>query len=207
MKPITEKDLKVLFTEEQIQSKIKELANQLNDEYKDSKVYVICVLKGSIMFTVDLVKHLKMPLRMEFIRLSSYGTNYTSTGKVSAVDISLPDLNDKNVLIIEDIIDTGHTAKFLVDFITHNFKTKSLKFCSLLDKKIKREVEIDPDYLDSEYNGIVADAIKARDGIFWTDDLIAKAFNFGNGTPEDFKRYMAANKDYTVFVQLHKGDW
>ena len=77
MKPITEKDLKVLFTEEQIQSKIKELANQLNDEYKDSKVYVICVLKGSIMFTVDLVKHLKMPLRMEFIRLSSYGTNYT----------------------------------------------------------------------------------------------------------------------------------
>ena len=67
--------------------------------------------------------------------------------------------------------------------------------------------EIDQDYLDSEYNGIVADAIKARDGIFWTDDLIAKAFNFGNGTPEDFKRYMAANKDYTVFVQLQKGDW
>lgn len=67
--------------------------------------------------------------------------------------------------------------------------------------------EIDQDYLDSEYNGIVADAIKARDGIFWTDDLIAKAFNFGNGTLEDFKRYMAVNKDYTVFVQLHKGDW
>ena len=67
--------------------------------------------------------------------------------------------------------------------------------------------EIDQDYLDREYNGIVADAIKARDGIFWTDDLIAKAFNFGNGTPEDFKRYMAANKDYTVFVQLHKGEW
>ena len=124
MKPITEKDLKVLFTEEQIQSKIKELANQLNDEYKDSKVYVICVLKGSIMFTVDLVKHLKMPLRMEFIRLSSYGTNYTSTGKVSAVDISLPDLNEKNVLIIEDIIDTGHTAQFLTNFIKNNFKNR-----------------------------------------------------------------------------------
>ncbi len=145
MKPITEKDLKVLFTEEQIQSKIKELANQLNDEYKDSKVYVICVLKGSIMFTVDLVKHLKMPLRMEFIRLSSYGTNYTSTGKVSAVDISLPDLNDKNVLIIEDIIDTGHTAQFLTNFIKNNFKTKSMKFISLLDKRCKRVVDINPD--------------------------------------------------------------
>ena len=83
---------------------------------------------------------------MEFIRLSSYGSGFTSSGKVNTVDISLPDLNGKNVLIIEDIIDTGHTAKFLVDFINHNFKTKSLKFCSLLDKKIKREVDIDPDY-------------------------------------------------------------
>lgn len=83
---------------------------------------------------------------MEFIRLSSYGSGFSSTGKVNAVDISLPDLNNKNVLIIEDIIDTGHTAKFLMDFIRHNFKTKSLKFCALLDKKIKREVDINPDY-------------------------------------------------------------
>ena len=65
---------------------------------------------------------------------------------MNAVDISLPDLNGKNVLIVEDIIDTGHTAKFLVDFINHNFKVKSLNFCSLLDKKVKREVEIDADY-------------------------------------------------------------
>ena len=66
--------------------------------------------------------------------------------KVNAVDISLPDLNGKNVLVIEDIVDTGHTAKFLVDFINLNFKPKTFKFCSLLDKKCKREVEIDPDY-------------------------------------------------------------
>lgn len=83
---------------------------------------------------------------MEFIRLSSYGSGFASTGKVNAVDISLPDLNGKNVLIVEDIIDTGHTAKFLMDFINHNFKVKSVKFCSLLDKRVKREVEIDPDY-------------------------------------------------------------
>ena len=143
---ITENDLKVLFKEDEIQGAIKTLGERLNQEYQGEELYLICVLKGAVMFMVDLSKHLKMPLRMEFIRLSSYGSGFSSTGKVNAVDISLPDLNNKNVLIIEDIIDTGHTAKFLMDFIRHNFKTKSLKFCALLDKKIKREVDIDPDY-------------------------------------------------------------
>jgi len=142
---ITEADLNLLFSEDDIQTKIKELAKQLNEIYKGEELYVVCVLKGSVMFTTDLVKHLKMPLKMEFIRLSSYGSAFQSSGKVNAVDISLPDLNGKNVLIVEDIIDTGHTAKFLVDFLNHNFRTKSLRFCSLLDKKIKREVDIDPD--------------------------------------------------------------
>lgn len=143
---IKESDLKVLFTEQDIQSEIAKLGSKLNSVYKDETLYLICVLKGSVMFLTDLAKHLKMPVKMEFIRLSSYGSNLVSTGKVNAVDISLPDLNGKNVLIVEDIIDTGHTAKFLVDFINLNFKTKTLKFCSLLDKKIKREVKIDADY-------------------------------------------------------------
>ncbi|MBE7711942.1 MAG: hypoxanthine phosphoribosyltransferase [Cyanobacteria bacterium SIG31] len=143
---IKESDLTVLFSTEQIQSGVKKLADILNKEYCNDELYLICVLKGSIMFMTDLSKHLKMPLRMEFIRLSSYGSGFTSTGRVSAVDIALPDLNDKNVIIVEDIIDTGHTARFLMDFIHHNFKPKMLKFCSLLDKKCKREVEIDADY-------------------------------------------------------------
>lgn len=146
MKKITEADLLVLFSEEQIQNKIAELGRKLNEIYDDEELYLVCVLKGSVMFMVDLSKHLKMPVRMEFIRLSSYGSGFTSTGRVSAVDIALPDLNNKNVLIVEDIIDTGHTAKFLMDFIHHNFKPKSLKFCSLMDKKCKREVDIDADY-------------------------------------------------------------
>lgn len=146
MEMIKESDLKLLLTESEIQEKIKELGGQLNSVYREETLYVVCVLKGSIMFMVDLVKHLKMPLKMEFIRLSSYGSGFTSTGKVNAVDIALPDLNDKNVLIIEDIIDTGHTAKFLFDFINLNFKTKSLKFCSLLDKKCKRQIDIEADF-------------------------------------------------------------
>ena len=146
MLKIKESDLKPLFAADEIQSEILKLAEKLNHEYKDEGIYLICVLKGSVMFMTDLAKYLKMPLKMEFIRLSSYGSGFNSSGRVNAVDISLPDLNNKNVLIVEDIIDTGHTAKFLVDFINHNFKTKTLKFCSLLDKKIKREVDIDADY-------------------------------------------------------------
>ncbi|MCI1274064.1 MAG: hypoxanthine phosphoribosyltransferase [Clostridiaceae bacterium] len=143
-------NLKVLFSEDQIQTRIKELATELNKFYKGEEVYAICVLKGAVLFAIDLVKSLDMPLKMEFIKLSSYAGGTTTTGKVNAVDISLPDLNGKNVLIIEDIVDTGLTAKFLLEFIKINFKTKSTKFCSLLDKKITRKVEVEPDYYGFE---------------------------------------------------------
>ena len=139
-------DLKILYSEDVIQSAIDELGAELNSAYGEQEVYMVSVLKGSVMFAVDLAKRLKMPLKMEFIRLSSYGSSTVSSGKVNAVDISLPDLNGKNVLIVEDIIDTGHTAKFLIDFIHQNFNVKTLKFCSLLDKKVKRVVDVDADY-------------------------------------------------------------
>lgn len=145
-----ENTLKVLFTEEEIQTRIKEIAEELNTLYNGEEIIVICVLKGAVLFAIDLVKNLKMPLQMEFIKLSSYGHGTTSSGKVHAVDISLPNLNNKNVLIIEDIVDTGLTAKFLVDFINNNFKTKSTKFCSLLDKKIFRATDIEPDFYGFE---------------------------------------------------------
>mgnify|MGYP001805812450 CR=1 FL=1 len=147
---IVKENIKTLFTEEDIQFKVKELAGKINIHYDEEELYVICVLKGSVMFTVDLVKYLSMPVKMEFIRLSSYGSSTTSSGKVNAVDISLPDLNGKNVLVVEDIVDTGLTAKFLLDFINNNFRTKTTKFCSLLDKKCFRKTEIEPDYVGFE---------------------------------------------------------
>ena len=144
---ITEKyEIKPYLTEEEVQKGISTLADKLNNFYNNEELYMVCVLKGAVMFGVDLAKRLTMPLKMEFIRLSSYGSGTTYSGKVNAVDIKLPDLNDKNVLIVADIIDTGHTAKFLMDFMKHNFHAKTLKFCSLLDKKSKREVNIDADY-------------------------------------------------------------
>jgi hypoxanthine phosphoribosyltransferase len=142
--------INVLYSENEIQSKIKDLAQEMNAFYKGEEVYVVCALKGAVMFAVDLVKHLDMPLKMEFIRLSSYNGGTKSSGKVNAVDISLPDLNGKNVLIVEDIVDTGLTAKFLLDFLNTNFHTKSTKFCSLLDKKITRVADVEPDYYGFE---------------------------------------------------------
>ncbi|MBP3820756.1 hypoxanthine phosphoribosyltransferase [bacterium] len=139
-------DLNVLFSEEQIQNRIAEVGKELNNLYKGEEVIAISVLKGAVMFTADLIKHLNMPVKLEFIRLSSYEGGTVTSGKVNAVDIKLPDLNEKNVLIIEDIVDTGLTAQFLINFINMNFHVKSLKFCSLLDKKTTRKVDVKPDY-------------------------------------------------------------
>ena len=146
MNQIKISDIKVLISENQLQTRIKQIADKLNEYYKDEEICVICVLKGAVMFATDLVKNLNMPVTMEFIRLSSYGAGTQSSGKVNAVDITLPDLNGKNVVIVEDIVDTGLTAKFLLDFIACNFHTKSTKFVSLLDKKITRKTDIEPDY-------------------------------------------------------------
>ena len=137
-------ELKVLFSEEAIQNRIKELADEMNEFYNGEEVCAICVLKGAVMFATDLVKHLNMPLKMEFIRLSSYGTGMVTSGKVNAVDISLPDLNGKNVLIIEDIVDTGITAKFLTDFISGNFKTNRQNFVLCLIRKSQDKLILSP---------------------------------------------------------------
>ena len=139
-------DIKVLISEEQLQTRVKQIAEELNELYHNEEICVICVLKGAVIFATDLVRNLNMPLTMEFIRLSSYGGGTQSSGKVNAVDIKLPDLNDKNVVIVEDIVDTGLTAKFLLDFIACNFHTKSTKFVALLDKKISRKTDVEPDY-------------------------------------------------------------
>lgn len=139
-------DVSILISAEDVQKGIENLAQTLNEFYGQEEVCAVCVLKGGVIFASELVKHLTMPLKIEFIRLSSYGHSQVSSGKVNAVDISLPDLNGKNVLIIEDIIDTGNTAKFMTEFIKHNFNTKSTKFCSLLDKKVRREVDIEADF-------------------------------------------------------------
>ncbi|MBS4759996.1 MAG: hypoxanthine phosphoribosyltransferase [Clostridium sp.] len=144
-------DLKILFSQKELEERIKQLAEAINKDFGTKEdLTLICVLKGSSIFCCDLCKHLKMPVQMEFIRVSSYGNAKTSSGHVQALDLTLPNLENKNALIIEDIIDTGCTMQFLMDILCRTHKPKNLKVVTLLNKKMARKVPIEPDYYGFE---------------------------------------------------------
>ncbi len=144
-------DLKLLFPEEKIQKKVKELALEIDAVFPENEtIFIICVLKGSVMFFTELSKHLKHNVQMEFIRISSYGNETKSSNNMQAIDLTLPDLNNNNVLIVEDIIDTGLTAKFLTDMFKIKHKPKKLLFVTLLNKKCARQTDINPDFYGFE---------------------------------------------------------
>lgn len=144
-------NLKILHTEKTISNRVKELAEEINTTFgTEEDLTLVCVLKGSSMFFCDLAKHLKMPLQMEFIRVSSYGNDKVSSGNVQALDLTLPNLENKNVLIVEDIIDTGCTMEFLTSVLNRTHKPKSLKLITFLNKKCARKVPLEPDFYGFE---------------------------------------------------------
>ncbi len=144
-------ELKVLISENEIKEKLITLAENIEKTFPaDEEIYVICVLKGSVMFCTDLVKHFKHPIQMEFIRISSYGHESKSTNNLQAIDLTLPNLHEKNVLIVEDIIDTGLTARFLTDLFKIKHHPKKLVFTALLNKKCARQIDIEPDFYGFE---------------------------------------------------------
>ena len=144
-------DLRVLISEKEIQDKLVTFAQNIENVFPgNEEIYVICVLKGSVMFCADLVKHFKNPVQMEFIRISSYGHEQKSTNNLQAIDLTLPNLHNKNVLIVEDIIDTGLTARFLTDLFKIKHHPKKLVFVSLLNKKCARQIDIEPDFYGFE---------------------------------------------------------
>lgn len=144
-------ELKVLISEEEIQKKLVELAENIEKEFTPNEdIYVVCVLKGSVMFFSDLVKYFKNNIQMEFIRISSYGHETRSTNNLQAIDLTLPNLEGKNVLIVEDIIDTGLTAKFLTDLFKIKHYPKKLIFTALLNKKCARQNDMEPDFYGFE---------------------------------------------------------
>ncbi len=139
------KDLKVLISEEELHKRIKELAKQIYEDYKGDELTFICILKGSIFFTVDLSKEMPCDINFEFIRVSSYhGQN--STGVIEMKVELQGDIKGKDVIIIEDIIDTGRTLSYLMEYLRSK-GPKSLKICSLLDKKERRVCKMDADYV------------------------------------------------------------
>jgi len=138
------KKKKVLITKTMLQRKIKELAKQIESDYKGKDLTVICLLKGSVYFTADLTKYLRKNIIVECMRLSSYeGTNSTGVIKMK-LDLDEP-VTNKHILIIEDIIDTGRTLSYLVDYLKGENPT-SLKICTLLNKPDRRVININPDY-------------------------------------------------------------
>lgn len=141
--------IQVLISQEAIQARIQEMANDINQTYAGcEKLVVIAILKGSFMFLADLIRHLKMPVHVEFVRLASYGNHQTSSGTVKPVDLTLPNLADKDVLIVEDIMDTGLTMRFFMDYLRSLHKTRSLRLAVLLDKPACRSDKVVPVPID-----------------------------------------------------------
>ena len=140
----------LLVTEEEIDQIVTRLGKEIDRDYADKNLVIVCVLKGSVMFTIDLSKKLNTVCEMEFVRTYSYGNGTESNGEVQMkIDFDRPDMADCDVLIIEDIVDSGNTLKFLVDHIKSK-GPRSVKTCAFLDKPSRRKVDINPDYVGKE---------------------------------------------------------
>ncbi len=138
-------EIKTLISTKKLNSKIIELARQIQNDFKDEEILFLVILKGSVFFATDLAKNITSPIILDFMKVSSYsGTQ--STGKIDVkLDIT-ENITDKNVIVIEDIIDTGRTLRYLIDYLKAK-NPKALKICTLLDKKDRREFEIEADYV------------------------------------------------------------
>ena len=139
---------KVLVTEEEIAEIVSRVADEINRDYADveGKLVIVSVLKGAVMFTTDLMKKLTVVHEFECIKASSYGMGTESSGKIKmTLDFNRDDMAECNCLIVEDIVDSGNTLKFLVQHLKDK-GAKSVKTCTLLDKPSRRKVDFEPDY-------------------------------------------------------------
>ncbi len=139
----------ILITEEQIKTRTRELGQQISQDYGGLDLLLVCVLKGAITFLADLMRHITIPHAIDFMAISSYGASTESSGIVRILKDLDTSIEGRNVLIVEDIIDTGRT----LHYITENLKTrrpKSLRICTLLNKPSRRQIDIALDYVGFE---------------------------------------------------------
>ena len=140
----------ILVPEDEIDGIVTRLGKEIDRDYADKNLVIVCVLKGSVMFTIDLSKKLNTVCEMEFVRTYSYGNGTESSGEVQMkIDFDRPDLSECDCLIIEDIVDSGNTLKFLVDHLKAK-GARSVKTCAFLDKPSRRKIDITPDYVGKE---------------------------------------------------------
>lgn len=135
----------ILITREQIETRVKELASEIDAEYEGKNPLMICVLKGSVLFFADLIREMKIPLSIDFMAISSYGGGTRSSGEVKMIKDLDRMIEGKHVIIVEDIVDSGYTIQYLKR-ILEGRAPASLKVCTLLDKPSRREVEVKPDF-------------------------------------------------------------
>jgi len=135
-----------LMPAEEISKRVKELAAEITRDYAGKTITLLCTLKGAAIFLADLAREIDLDVRMEFIKVSSYGNNLKSDGKIQLEYPEKTDLEGKNVIVVEDIVDMGYTASWLMKYLRES-KPASLKLCALLDKPARRKTEVEIDYL------------------------------------------------------------
>lgn len=137
---------KVLIDEQKIEKRVQELGEQIEKDYQGKEPVVVAILKGSIIFYGDLVRKIKLPIRFDTMAVSSYGSGTQSSGNVKIKKDLSRDISGEDVLIIEDIIDSGNTMKALTSLLEHR-GAKSIKVCAFLDKPSRRQVDFKADYI------------------------------------------------------------
>lgn len=139
----------VLFTEEELRARIKEIGKQISEDYRGKDLFLIGVLKGSVPFMADLMKEIDIPCTMDFMAVSSYGNSSKTSGVVRILKDLDFEIEDKHVLIVEDIVDSGVTLRYLVDYLKGR-KPASIEIACLLNKPDRRTVEISTKYIGFE---------------------------------------------------------
>ena len=137
--------ISVLKSEEEVDARIKELGEQISRDYAGKQIHLICVLKGGSFFMCELAKRITVPVSLDFMSVSSYGSDTKSSGVVKIVKDLDDSIQGKDVLVVEDIIDSGRTLSYLMEMLRDR-KPASLHLCTLLDKPDRRVVDVDVDY-------------------------------------------------------------
>lgn len=139
---------KILLSQDEIDAITTRIAQQIDNDYADrsKRLLLICILKGGVVFMSDLMKKIRRPVEIDFMKVSSYGNGTESSGRINIIlDLHRSDLSDLDIIVIEDIIDSGKTLSYLVEYLKLN-GAHSVKTCTLLDKPSRRQVEFEPDY-------------------------------------------------------------
>jgi len=143
--------MELLFSASKIADKVKNIGMQISKEYQSNNLYILAILKGSFMFASDLARNISIPFNIDFVKITTYGNkDMPETRPVVTLDHKI-DIKGKDVLVVDDILDTGHTLYAFNEMLT-SMKPNSLKLCTLLDKSCRREVDISPDFCGFKIN-------------------------------------------------------